>query len=116
MANPDESRPAPHRDIRQKMIDQVGQNEVRKLKAHREKGWSIWFGLGMMGVVGWSVAAPTVLGAALGMWIDATWPSRFSWTLTLLFIGLLFGCLTAWQWIARQQQLIEAPPDEAQDE
>ena len=28
-----------------------------------------WFGLGMMRLVGWSVAVPTLLGAAIGLWL-----------------------------------------------
>jgi len=26
----------------------------------------------MMGLIGWSVAIPTLLGAALGLWLDGT--------------------------------------------
>ena len=36
-----------------------------------------WFGLGMMGLIGWSVAIPTLLGAALGLWLDAGTPAGF---------------------------------------
>jgi ATP synthase protein I len=46
--------------------------------------------------VGWSVTLPTLLGIALGVVIDRRWPGRFSWTLTLLFLGLVFGCANAW--------------------
>jgi ATP synthase protein I len=44
---------------------------------------------------------------ALGIWIDARWPSSISWTLVLLIGGLLLGCVNAWLWIARQQRAIE---------
>ena len=52
---------------------------------------AIWFGLGVFGVVGWSVAIPTLIGTAIGLWIDRTWPSRFSWTLMLLILGVGAG-------------------------
>ncbi|WP_089937025.1 AtpZ/AtpI family protein [Candidatus Entotheonella palauensis] len=71
----------------------------RKLKARGESHRSIWFGMGMFGVVGWSVAIPTLLGVVAGFWIDQRWPSRFSWTLMLLFIGVVLGCLNAWYWL-----------------
>jgi ATP synthase protein I len=57
--------------------------------------WS-WGSVAILGVVGWSVAVPTLLGVAAGIWIDHRWPSRFSWTLTLLLGGLVFGCVAAW--------------------
>ena len=42
----------------------------------------------MMGLIGWSVAVPTVLGAALGLWLDQHYPGTHSWTLALLMAGL----------------------------
>jgi len=93
---------------RQKIIEEfakkVAVKETRKVKAQREKDRSIWFGLGMFGLVGWSVAIPTFIGVALGVWIDATWPSRFSWTLMLLFVGVILGCLNAWYWVKRESR------------
>jgi ATP synthase protein I len=45
---------------------QVGAKASRKLKARRNSAPGVWFGLGMMGLIGWSVVVPTLLGAALG--------------------------------------------------
>lgn len=96
--DPDQSRlPSPPALGRE-----VGKKEQRKLRARREGGRSVWFGLGMMGMVGWSVALPTVIGSAAGLWIDRTWPSRYSWTLTGLFVGVVVGCWMAWFWIRRE--------------
>jgi len=93
---------------REKSHEALGRNvaarEARKLRARREKDGSVWFGLGMMGIVGWSVAIPTLLGIALGVWIDIRWPSRFSWTLMLLFAGVVLGCLNAWHWVKRESK------------
>jgi ATP synthase protein I len=83
-------------------IRQVGAKEARKLKAQRKVTHTIWFGLGMMGLVGWSVAVPTLIGAALGIWLDKRYSGIHSWTLTLLIIGLVIGCLNAWHWVARE--------------
>jgi len=62
--------------------------------------------LGMFGLVGWSVAIPTLIGIVLGIWIDRRWPSPFSWTLMLLTIGVIIGCLNAWAWVSRQRRQI----------
>ena len=75
---------------------EVGAKAARKLKARRNSTPGVWFGLGMMGLIGWSVVVPTLLGAALGIWLDKHHPGGHSWTLMLLVIGLvhrLFECL-----------------------
>lgn len=96
------------RERRRKVIEdlekQVGAKESRKIKGRREKDRSIWFGLGMFGLIGWSVAIPTLIGVAVGIWIDNTWPSRLSWTLMLLLIGVILGCVNAWYWVKRESR------------
>jgi ATP synthase protein I len=81
---------------------EVGAKAARKLAARRNPAGGVWFGLGMMGLVGWSVAIPTLLGAALGLWLDAHHPGTHNWTLALLVAGLALGCFNAWHWVARQ--------------
>jgi ATP synthase protein I len=94
---------------------QIGKKAARKLKARRHVKRSVWFGLGMMGLIGWSVAIPTLLGAALGLWLDNHYPGPQSWTLTLLFVGLIIGCLNAWHWVTKEDEAIRAE-QENQDE
>jgi ATP synthase protein I len=81
----------------------VTRKERRKLRARARPDRTPWFWLGMFGLVGWSVAIPTVLGIVLGVYLDRRWPSdTISWTLTMLFAGAFFGCLTAWYWIRQE--------------
>lgn len=82
---------------------QVAEKEIRKLNALKEKKESAWRGLGMFGMVGWSVAVPTLLGVALGIWLDKVYPQSFSWTLTCLILGLISGCLIAWNWVIKEK-------------
>ncbi len=82
----------------------VGRKAVRKLRARRERGESVWFWLGMFGLVGWSVALPTLLGVALGVWMDRKWPGDISWTLTFLLAGVFLGCWNAWRWIQQERE------------
>ena len=92
------------RRARRELEEQVGAKEERKMRARREQHRTIWFGLGTFGLVGWSVTIPALIGVALGLWIDGRWPSRFSWTLMLLFCGVVVGCLNAWRWVCRESQ------------
>lgn len=85
---------------------QIGKIESRKLRAKQESIQTIWSGLAMFGLVGWSVAVPTLLGVAVGMWIDRHYPSDQSWTLILLVAGLCLGCMNAWHWVASEDKKI----------
>lgn len=80
----------------------VSQKVARKLKARAERDLTIWFGLGSFGVVGWSVAIPMIAGVAFGLWLDSRFPSRISWSLTFLLVGLFVGLTIAWNWIDRE--------------
>jgi ATP synthase protein I len=91
---------------------QVGAKAERKLRAQRHVTRTVWFGLGMMGLIGWSVAIPTVLGAALGIWLDRHYPGDRSWTLALLVAGLAIGCWNAWHWLSKEDKAIR---DEQED-
>ena len=94
------------RDNRQ-FRDKVAEKASRKLreKMGGEKGPGL--GLGMFGAVGWTIAIPTLIGIAVGIWIDRRWPSEFSWTLMLLAGGLIAGCLIAFTWVRGEQKRIE---------
>lgn len=88
--------------------EQVAQKEARRLRARRRKDGGLWFGLGAFGMVGWSIAIPTIAGIAIGVWIDSSFPSQISWTLTLLVAGLAIGCLSAWRWVNAERSSIES--------
>jgi ATP synthase protein I len=80
----------------------VGQKAARRLNARQHPASGVWFGLGMMGLIGWSVVVPTLLGAALGIWVDRRHGGTHSWTLALLVAGLALGCLNAWRWVEKE--------------
>ena len=90
----------------------VAQKEKQKLKALREHRRSEWAGFGLFGMVGWSVAVPTLLGTSLGLWLDDRFPRTFSWTLSFLFIGLVVGCAIAWNWIGKENKQIHQKEEE----
>ena len=88
----------------------VARKAERRRQAEREERRSIWFSLGLFGIVGWSVAVPTLAGIALGVWLDSRFPGRISWTLTLLFVGITVGCLNAWYWVKQESRGDKEPP------
>jgi ATP synthase protein I len=90
---------------------QVGSRAALKLKARRNPAPGVWFGLGMMGLIGWSVVVPTLAGAALGLWLDTHHAGEHSWTLALLVAGLAIGCFNAWHWVANEDRAMHEEQD-----
>lgn len=84
--------------------DAITRSAKRKLEARKRRERGAWYGFGMFGLVGWAVAVPSVLGIALGLWIDAWTGSERSWTLALLLAGVAVGCLNAWYWVQRESR------------
>ena len=93
---------------------EVGRREQRMLRTRRNRR-AVLSGFGFFGLIGWSVVVPTLAGAALGRWLDRTWPGERSWTLALLVAGLMLGCFNAWRWVAKQVQEIEDQDGDAEE-
>ena len=98
----EKSKKANADNANQHLLEEVDRKARRKLRARREEDLTAWFWLGMFGLVGWSIAVPTLIGVALGVWLDQRWPDSISWTLTLLLTGVAIGCLNAWYWIKQE--------------
>lgn len=89
----------------------VGDKEERKLRAQRDNK-KVWSGLGLFGMIGWSIVVPTLLGATLGIWLDKKYKQDFSWTLSLLVAGLMMGCWIAWKWVQKENSEIHKKNDD----
>lgn len=92
--SPDEAR----------FAEQIGGKAARMTRARRNPAPGVWFGLGMMGLIGWSVVVPTLVGTAIGIWLDKAYPGAHSWTLALLMAGLALGCVNAWRWVGKEDR------------
>ncbi len=86
-----------------RMIREVGSRQER-IKRAKERRNDVFSSISLLGVVGWSVTLPTILGVGVGAWIDHHWPSGISWALTLLIAGLVIGCTNAWVRIRKDQR------------
>jgi ATP synthase protein I len=105
-------RPENIPDADSQLAAQIGAKAARKLKA-RNSPQGVWFGLGMMGLIGWSVVVPTLLGAALGIWLDEHHPGKHPWTLALMVVGLAIGCANAWFWVAKEDKAMRDDPEDS---
>ncbi|WP_205342367.1 AtpZ/AtpI family protein [Denitrificimonas caeni] len=71
----------------------------RMQQTRNQPTYSPLSGLGVFGVIGWSIAIPTVAGAFLGAWLNRVAPQSFSWPIALILGGVVVGAMVAWSWI-----------------
>lgn len=85
-----------------KTTKEIGQRARRKKDARDDPGPSPLSGIGTFGMIGWSIAVPTLIGIFLGLWLDGLAPQNFSWTIALLLGGVVLGAFIAWGWIGKE--------------
>ncbi|MBU3824904.1 MAG: AtpZ/AtpI family protein [Candidatus Oceanisphaera merdipullorum] len=85
-----------------KAAEAMRRSAQRIKQARSTKHLSPLRGFGSFGIIGWSVAVPTVGGAFLGMWLDKVAPQSFSWPMALILGGLVIGIIIAWSWINKE--------------
>lgn len=88
----------PHPD---RLDESVRLHRERRERAQREGRRSIGEDLAMIGVIGWTVVVPTLLGIFAGRWLDRRFATGIFWTLGLLVAGIAVGCVLAWQRLTR---------------
>ncbi|MCX4157647.1 MULTISPECIES: AtpZ/AtpI family protein [Paraburkholderia] len=76
----------------------------RDLRGREEPEPSLGSRLGQIGILGWAIVLPTLMGLALGHWLDRTFGTGVFFSAPLLMIGAAVGFWSAWKWMHRQQR------------
>ena len=84
-------------DNHERLSDAVKTRQERRERWQREGERSIGENLAMIGVLGWTIVLPTLLGLFAGRWLDRQFHMGIFWTLGLLVVGLTIGCMLAWR-------------------
>lgn len=84
------------------MTDRPLRDAVRLRRERRERGRrdaerSLAQNLATIGVLGWTIVLPGLLGIALGRWLDRALGTGITITSALVFVGLGIGCALAWR-------------------
>lgn len=75
----------------------------RDMRGRAEPEPSLGSRLGQIGILGWAIVLPTLMGLALGHWLDRTFGTRVFFSAPLLMLGAAVGFWSAWKWMHRQQ-------------
>lgn len=79
-----------------------------RLRRERRERWQrngerpIGQNLAMIGVLGWLIVVPALIGIFTGRWLDHYFGTAIFWTSSLLFVGLVIGCYLAWKRVHRE--------------
>ncbi len=80
----------------------AAQRDAERDRRGRESGeLSVGRRLAQIGVLGWMIVTPTLIGLFLGRWLDRVLHSGLFWTAPLLLAGLGLGCWSAWKWVEK---------------
>ncbi|AKH98775.1 F0F1-ATPase subunit, putative [Hoeflea sp. IMCC20628] len=85
-----------------KPTEDIGRHAKRMKSTRENPGPSPLMGISTFGMIGWSVAVPTVGGALLGIWLDRVAPQSFSWTISLILGGVVLGAFIAGMWMNKE--------------
>ncbi|MFT7509854.1 MAG: ATP synthase protein I [Sulfitobacter sp.] len=85
-----------------KSAEDIARHAKRLKSARDNPGPSPLRGIGTFGMIGWSIAVPTVGGAFLGLWLDRVAPQNFVWTIALILGGVVLGAFIAASWINKE--------------
>jgi ATP synthase protein I len=58
--------------------------------------------VGQIGVLGWIIVTPMLIGLFIGRWLDHKFGSGIFWSAPLLLVGVVIGCWSALQWMNKQ--------------
>ena len=94
-------RPRPSQATRDPLVEGVRLRGERHRRWLREGEPSVARHLAQIGVLGWIIVVPMLIGVFVGRWLDQTFNSGLFWTAPLLMLGLALGCWSAWKWMQR---------------
>ena len=55
--------------------------------------------LGQMGILGWTIVVPTLIGVLIGRWIDRALGTGIVFSAALIMVGAAIGLWSAWKWM-----------------
>jgi len=92
----------PEPDERDDLVSNIRLRDERRRKSLREGEPSVARRLAQIGVLGWIIVTPMLIGVFVGRWLDHVFNSGIFWSAPLLMLGLALGGWSAWKWMNAQ--------------
>lgn len=89
-------------DPRDPLAEETEKRAERDRRRRAEGEDSMARRLAQVGVLGWMIVTPILVGVFAGRWLDARYDAGLTWTGALLMLGLAIGCWSAWRWMHGQ--------------
>jgi ATP synthase protein I len=86
-----------------RLTDAVRKRQERRRRWLTEGEPSVLRFVGQIGVLGWIIVMPALIGLFIGRWIDYKLGTRVFWSAPLLMVGVVIGCWSAWRWMHKQR-------------
>jgi len=74
----------------------------RETERRRNPEPSLGARLGQIGVLGWMIVTPTLIGLFAGRWLDRRFDTGVFYSAPFVMIGAGVGFWLAWRWMSRQ--------------
>ncbi len=85
-----------------KLAEVAHEAEESAQRARKDPEPSLGRRLGQIGVLGWTIMLPTLIGLFGGRMIDRAFGTGIFFSAPLLMLGVAFGFWSAWRWMQRQ--------------
>jgi ATP synthase protein I len=84
------------------MAEAVRKQQDRYARWRAEGEPSLLRFVGQIGILGWIIVLPTLVGMFVGRWFDRSFGTGIFWSATLLVLGVTLGFWSGWRWMHRQ--------------
>jgi ATP synthase protein I len=84
------------------MADAVRKQQERREHWVNEGEPSMARHVGQIGILGWIIVTPTLIGLFIGRWLDHHFGTGIFWSAPLLLLGVVVGYWSAWRWMHKQ--------------
>ncbi len=93
------TRPDNHANESDPLVKEVRLRGERHRLSQREGEPSVAHRLAQIGVLGWIIVMPILIGVFAGRWLDRQLHTGLFFTAPLLLLGAVLGCWSAWKWM-----------------
>jgi len=92
----------PEQNLPNDMAEAVRKRRGRHTQWRAEGEPSLLRFVGQIGVLGWIIVVPTLVGMFVGRWLDHSFGTGIFWSAALMVLGVAFGFWSGWRRMHRQ--------------